>query len=94
MVFDPFMGMGTTAVAAKSVWRHFFGFEVNEKMKEVIDNRLARVLPGQDYITLEERIGKIKAEAIKRYPQAFRILSKDSQEAADVNWSGEKKGND
>lgn len=84
LVFDPFMGMGTTAVAAKSVWRHFFGFEVNEKMKEVIDNRLARVLPGQDYITLEERIGKIKAEAIKRYPQAFRILSKDSQEAADV----------
>jgi site-specific DNA-methyltransferase (adenine-specific) len=29
-VFDPFMGSGTTAIAAKKLGKHFFGFEANE----------------------------------------------------------------
>ena len=31
LVLDPFMGSGTTAVAANSEGRHFVGFEINEE---------------------------------------------------------------
>jgi site-specific DNA-methyltransferase (adenine-specific) len=58
LIFDPFMGMGTTAVVAKSLWRHFLGFEINEKMKPLIDKRLDNVFLGQDYLALDERLKK------------------------------------
>jgi site-specific DNA-methyltransferase (adenine-specific) len=41
IVFDPFMGSGTTAVAAHRLKRHFIGFEINPDYCEVIRQRLA-----------------------------------------------------
>jgi site-specific DNA-methyltransferase (adenine-specific) len=40
MVFDPFMGSGTTAVAAKNLNRNFIGFEIN---REFYYNSLKRL---------------------------------------------------
>ena len=70
LIFDPFMGMGTTALVAKSIWRHYFGFEINEKMKPLIDKRLNGIKPGQEYTPLDERLKKIRDEARKKYPLA------------------------
>ncbi len=40
IVLDPFMGSGTTAVAAKSLGRHFIGFESQQEYCEIAYERL------------------------------------------------------
>lgn len=40
IVFDCFLGSGTTAVACKKNNRHFLGFEINEKYYKIAQNRL------------------------------------------------------
>lgn len=40
LVLDPFMGSGTTAVAAKQTGRHFFGYDLNEKYIKMANNRI------------------------------------------------------
>ena len=47
LVLDPFMGSGTTAVAAKSYGRHFIGFEINE---EYYKNACKRIRKEQEEI--------------------------------------------
>lgn len=41
IVLDPFMGSGTSAVAARRCGRHFTGFELNPDYCRLIENRLA-----------------------------------------------------
>jgi len=40
VIFDPFMGSGTTAVACKELDRHYLGFEINEKFHKVAIDRV------------------------------------------------------
>lgn len=40
IIFDPFMGSGTTAVAAKELNRKFLGFEIDKKYYEIACDRL------------------------------------------------------
>lgn len=44
IVLDPFMGSGTTAIAAKLLRRRFIGFEINEKFVKVAQQRLNQKL--------------------------------------------------
>jgi DNA modification methylase len=43
LVLDPFMGSGTTAVAAKKLNRQFVGFELNPEYIEIASQRLAEI---------------------------------------------------
>ena len=47
-VLDPFMGSGTTAVAAKEMGRSFLGFELNREYVTMARQRLRRVKRAQD----------------------------------------------
>lgn len=40
IVLDPFMGSGTTAVAAKELNRHFIGFEISKEYCEIAEKRI------------------------------------------------------
>ncbi|TFG06110.1 site-specific DNA-methyltransferase [Candidatus Thorarchaeota archaeon] len=79
IVLDPFMGNGTTAVAAKGAWRHFIGFEMNLQMEELMASNLAKVRPGQFYTPYSTRLPSIEALA-KKYPKAYReYLKRENQ---------------
>lgn len=43
MVLDPFVGSGTTAVAAKRLGRNFIGFDINEEYVQIANQRLDKV---------------------------------------------------
>mgnify|MGYP003309462495 FL=1 len=43
VILDPFMGSGTTAIAAKSLNRHYIGYEINSEYIELANTRLAEV---------------------------------------------------
>lgn len=71
VVLDPFMGNGTTAICAKGNFRHFIGFEINVKMKPIIDNALAKIETGEFYIPYKEV--PLDIEHLKRkYPKAYK----------------------
>lgn len=40
VVFDPFMGSGTTAIAAMETYRNYLGFDLNEKYVELANDRV------------------------------------------------------
>ena len=40
VVFEPFMGIGSTVIAAKELGRHYIGCEIDEKYFDVAKNRL------------------------------------------------------
>ena len=44
VVLDPFMGSGTTAVAAVNCGRHYMGFDINEEYVEISNKRVLSLL--------------------------------------------------
>jgi site-specific DNA-methyltransferase (adenine-specific) len=75
IILDPFMGNGTTAVAAKSAFRHFIGFEINKKLKSLINREIGSVQPGQLYKAYRERLPTLEELALL-YPRAYREYQK------------------
>jgi site-specific DNA-methyltransferase (adenine-specific) len=59
-VFDPFMGSGTTAAAAKKLGRDYYGFELSPEYLESCNNRLSLIERGE-YLTLES----MKSDALR-----------------------------
>jgi len=58
-VLDPFMGSGTTAVAAARHGRRFVGFELNPDYFAIVESRVAEVALGQRSLDLQARKSEI-----------------------------------
>ena len=59
-VIDPFMGSGTTALACRSLGKHYIGFEINPDYVQIANDRLAKVpLRLDHFLDLEEGIEKV-----------------------------------
>jgi site-specific DNA-methyltransferase (adenine-specific) len=71
IILDPFMGNGTTAVAAKSAFRHFIGFEINKQLKPLLKHEIGSVQPGQSYRPYKERLPTLEELAVL-HPRAYR----------------------
>jgi site-specific DNA-methyltransferase (adenine-specific) len=55
IVLDPFVGTGTTAVAAKRLGRHFIAIDIDPKYVEMTKRKLERVYPtkiGDYYVSI------------------------------------------
>lgn len=78
VILDPFMGSGTTAVAAKHCGRQYVGFELNPDYCDVIESRLAAldVVDGGRVAT--------KAMKTKKYAPPQLTLSLPDGDNADV----------
>ena len=45
-MLDPFLGSGSTAVAARSLGRHYLGVEINSEYVELAQERLYKTQAG------------------------------------------------
>jgi site-specific DNA-methyltransferase (adenine-specific) len=55
IVLDPFVGTGTTAVAAKRLGRHFIAIDIDPKYVEMTQRKLEKVYPtkiGDCYVSI------------------------------------------
>lgn len=78
LVFDPFMGNGTTAVSAKMMFRHYAGFELNNKMEEIINENIGSVNPGQKYSPYHTLAPSLEDLATK-YPAVKNYLENNEK---------------
>lgn len=81
VVLDPFMGSGTTAVAAKQLSRHYVGFEIHMEYIDIANTRLEKVIPNEiSSITLPEveDVGTLRAWLIKQQKRTLQALSKST----------------
>jgi site-specific DNA-methyltransferase (adenine-specific) len=63
IVLDPFMGSGTTAIAARQTGRHFTGLELNPAYCDIIRARLAA-----PEVPLAGKLSKKRKAAAKSAP--------------------------
>lgn len=75
-ILDPFLGSGTTSLAAMNLSRHSIGYEVNEEFLPAIEKRLtsAQASHGQDAMLEVTRQGALNvdvARELEKLPYVF-----------------------
>ena len=74
-VLDPFMGSGTTSLAAKNLERNSVGYEINPEFIEIAKQKLNTKQPdfmGTEYEFLHDTINGDVAAAIEQLPYQFK----------------------
>lgn len=60
IVLDPFIGSGTTAIAAKKLGRNFIGFETNPEYVELANRRLIKTDNPKNHYTSDDWFKEVK----------------------------------
>ncbi len=76
VVFDPFMGNATTALCAKGLYRHYFGFEINKNLQPLHKKLLSSINPGKDYVPLKTYLPTVE-ELLQKYPHLKKYVTTD-----------------
>ncbi|MES2297540.1 MAG: site-specific DNA-methyltransferase [Pseudomonadota bacterium] len=79
VILDPFMGSGTTAVAAKRCGRQFVGFELNTQYCQIIAQRLA---------ALDDPAAPSIAAKVKKAPRASKRKTSQLDQAGETKVDG------
>jgi site-specific DNA-methyltransferase (adenine-specific) len=81
VVLDPFLGTGTTAIAAKAMGRHFVGIEIDPEYGEIAQKKVAKVLESKykgNYVSYF--LGNLQSirdiDASKVFPPQFTAVDK------------------
>ncbi len=69
-VFDPFMGVGSTGIAAQEMDRKFIGFEIDEKYFNASQKRLKNSQPN--LLLVGEQREKYKTKKSEKHKQKFK----------------------
>ncbi|MEK7729792.1 MAG: site-specific DNA-methyltransferase [candidate division KSB1 bacterium] len=81
IVLDPFLGTGTSAIAAKALGRHFIGLELDSEYATIAEDKISKAKPStyQDYYVsyFLEKIQSIRdIDAAKLYPPQLTSVQK------------------
>jgi modification methylase len=74
-VLDPFLGSGTTSMAARNLGRHSIGYEINEDFISIIKKKLQTDqvdLYGTEYVFLKDTPKTDMNEEIEKLPYIFK----------------------
>ena len=76
-VLDPFLGSGTTSLAAKNLNRNSIGYEINEEFLPIIKDKLglrqSRISRGATFETVKQEEPKIEfKEKVRKLPYIFK----------------------
>lgn len=83
LVLDPFLGNGTTAVAAKANFRHYCGFEINDRMKKIIGYNLRNCETGSGYVPYADLLPTPEELGLRKgYQRAYKEYLKRKKEQA------------
>ncbi len=89
-VLDPFLGSGTTSLAAKKLGRNSIGYEINEDFLHTIKERLTEghnIMDDMSFETIEQKGLNVDfREEIKRLPYIFRDPIKFDKRVDPKNW--------
>lgn len=73
LIFDPFMGNGTTAVCAKANFRHYLGFEINKNLQKIIHSNVNDIKIGENYKPYYTYLPS-EEEIIEKYPHLKKYI--------------------
>lgn len=93
VVLDPFLGTGTTAIAAKALGRHYVGIEIDPEYVEIAKQKLKRVQLSQykgHYVSFFlNKIQSIRdVDAAKLFPPQLTSTEKKRLRAENGNGNG------